>query len=169
MTSEFNRWTLANADGEGLIEFTSFISSDISASSRAVSSPIEEGSFSTYNKVQAPLEGTVVLGCQGEPDQLQGVIDTLNGLKEATTTFSLITPEQEFRNLTLESFSYSRKREDGVNVIYVELRLLEIRSIATQYVKLPARKCKRKDCASPTQNGKTNTSALNVLKKKVSG
>lgn len=153
-TSQWSRWTLADKSGKPVVEFTTFISLDAQHEGRVVTNPVEEGSFSSYNKTQNPFTGKVTLGRQGTPSELQTTIDALKKLKEGTTLFSLVTPEYEYKNLTLESFSYTRKREDGVNVLYVELSLVEVREVTVQYTALAVKACKKKEHSSKKNTGK---------------
>jgi hypothetical protein len=154
---KWNRWTLSDEDANAILEFTSFVQADFRDEGRVASEPIEEGSFAAYNKTDSPLDAYVTLGIQGEPDELQDALDKLRALKKETATFSVITPEQEYEKITLESFNYTRKREDGLNSLYVELHLVEVREIAPQYstVALPAKKCRNSDNASKVNAGKS--------------
>ena len=156
LNSSWDRWTLADQNAAAIVEFTSLISLDVRDEGQVASEPIEEGSFTSYNKTDSPLEVYTTLGVQGEPDALQSVIDRLRELKRSTTTFSLVTPEQEYENLNLESFNYVRRREDGLNALYVELHLVEIREVQSSYsnVALPASKCRNSDNASKVNTGK---------------
>ena len=44
-----------------------------------------------------------------------------------------MTPNAEYPDLNLEGFNYSRKRENGLGVLFVELSLLEVRQVRAQY------------------------------------
>lgn len=126
MNDIFDRWLLANKKGEKIVDFSTFISMDVSAQGKTISAPTEMGAFAVYNKVLQPTRITVSLGTFGEADKLQAVVNKLTDLRRTATTFSLVSPEQEFKNLTLESFTYSRRREDGVNALYADLILVQI-------------------------------------------
>ena len=150
-------WALVNDDGEPILDYTSMISVEIKQEGRVSSEPIEEGGFASYNKVEFPLDARVQVGMQGEPDELQDFLDKLVELKKEAETFSLVTAEQEHKNLTLESYDYARKREDGINTIFAELRIVEIREVSPQFanVKLPPARCRNKENASRVDTGRT--------------
>jgi hypothetical protein len=154
--NKWNRWELTDENANRIIEFTSFLSSDMRYDGTVSTEPLELGGFAAYNKNASPVEGDVVLGIQGEPDELQDALDKLADLRGGTDRFSLITPEREYRNMTLESFNFTRKREDGLNSLYVELRLVEIREVTPQYanVALPPSKCRNSDNAGKANTGK---------------
>ncbi len=128
-----NRWLLADENGLPVVAFTSFLSADIRNESKVVSAPVEEGSFATYNKVATPLEVNVTLGIQGDDSTLQDALDTLTTLQAGTQLVSLVTPNAEYPDLNLEGFNYSRKRENGLGVLFVELSLVEVKQVAAQY------------------------------------
>ena len=128
-----NRWLLADENGLPVVAFTSFLSADIRNEGKVVSAPVEEGSFASYNKVATPLEADVTLGIQGDDATLQNALDTLTTLQAGTQLVSLVTPNAEYANLNLESFNYSRKRENGLGALFVELSLVEIRQVQAQY------------------------------------
>ena len=154
----YNGWLLADSKGRAIVDFKTFISMNVQASGKVVSVPLESGLFCSFNKVQSPTRIQVMLGCQGEPDELQKVINKLTILKKEATTFSLVSPEQEYKDLTLESYNFSRKREEGVNVLYVTLNLVQIAPMEPDYSnkkqqkKLEPKNLKKPDAADKVSN-----------------
>lgn len=98
-----------------------------------VSSPIEAGSFVSYNKTNEPMEINATLAFSGSDSFLQSVLDSLNTLKTSVTTFSIQTPLYEYENFTLQNYDYSMRREDGRGVLYVNALFLEIREVQVLY------------------------------------
>lgn len=127
------RWTLIDGDGNAAVEFTSFLSLDLRAASKVVTGPVEEGSFVSYNKVEAPLEIDVSLGIQGTDAELQAALDRLDDLQATTELINLVTPDSEYQFLNLEEHSYRRKREEGLGVLWVDLSFVEVRQVTPQY------------------------------------
>ncbi len=136
------KWSINNSSGERVVEFTSFISMDLRDEYNVVTSPVEEGSFASYNKVATPLEIDCSLGIEWDETTLNLARDPLNELAASTDIVSLVTPETEYYNLNLKSVSYRRKREDGLGVLWLDLKLVEVRQVKAQYtnVKLAERK-----------------------------
>lgn len=149
----WDKWSI------GDVEFSAFISLDAKLDGQVLTEPVEGGTFAAYNKVKNPIELTVTLSESGEPDALQSKLDRLVDMRKGTELFSVITPEYEFENMSLESFSYSRKREDGVNVLTVEARCIEVVEVQSQTTNVPIRKsgAKNKETASKSATGKKNT------------
>lgn len=163
-------WLLADENGNSLVEFQSFISCEISDEGEVLKMPTEKGGFAAYNKVAESMKIRVNLALQGDDADIQKSLTTLKTLKDGTQTFSLVTPTVEYRNYTLESLSYARKREDGLKVCYVELTLIEVREVEAQYTDtakkktLTKKKVKKADCASNQATGKTEPTTKRVRK-----
>ena len=173
-----NEWLLADENGNSLVEFQSFISCEISDEGEVLKMPTENCGFAAYNKTADSIKVRVQLAIQGDDSDIQTALTNLKTLKDGTQTFSLVTPTVEYRNMTLESLNYSRKREDGLKVCYVELTLIEVREVEAQYTetkkRLTKKKVKRADCASsqatgknPPQQPKQGTSTLEDIKQGV--
>lgn len=179
-------WVLADENGNSLVEFQSFISCEISDEGEVLKMPTEQGGFAAYNKVAESLKIRVNLALQGTDSDIQSALTALKTLKDGTQTFSLVTPTVEYRSMTLESFNYARKREDGLKVCYVEMSLVEVREVEAQYTetakkkRLTKKKVKKADCASSQATGKTDAQAPaprsstlldlgNAVKKKMGG
>ena len=155
-TYNAEEWTFLGEGDKDVLTFNSLLDLEIQSGGTVPSQPLEQGSFAAYNKLQEPLKIAANIAVEGDSAELQDALAQLNILKDETTIFSVITPEFEYVNMTLESFSYTRKREEGRGVLYAQLNLVEIREVetATTTVKLPPKKCKKKDCASSKNNGK---------------
>lgn len=152
---ESEDWIFLGDDDENVLDINSMLELQVESGGTVPAQKIEQGGFAAYNKTQEPLKISASIAVEGDPADLQIALAKLNTLKEETTKFSLITPEFEYVNMTLESFSYARKREEGRGVLYAQLNLIEIREVetATTSVKLPRKKCKNADCASQKNNG----------------
>lgn len=171
MTARTSQWAIVNSSGMSITNITSLISVEVRDSAQVVSESIEQGSFASYNKVVAPFDIYVSVAVQGEPDELQRTIDDLRAAKAGTELYSLITPEQEYEDLCIESMDYKRTREDGINALYVELHMVEVRQVDSQYTSvsaaaLRAAQCKNSDNASKTEQGKKKPSAMVVIGRK---
>ena len=154
-------WLLDDENGNSLVTFQSFISCEVSDEGEVLKMPTENGGFAAYNKVADSLRIRAQLALQGTDADIQSALTNLKTLKDGTQTFSLVTPTVEYRNMTLESMNYARKREDGLKVCYVELMMVEVREVEAQYTDtkrrcLTRKKVKNADCASSQATGKTD-------------
>ena len=114
------------------VAFSAMLEFSAEKSSRLPDEPIEKGSFATYNRVIEPRSITCRLGVSGTAQQLQSEIDRLTTLSENDEKITLVTPEQSYKNMMLESFDYRRDAQNGRGVLYVDLRFKEIREVASQ-------------------------------------
>ena len=114
------------------VAFSAMLEFSAEKSSRLPDEPIEKGSFATYNRIIEPRSITCQLGVSGTAQQLQSEIDRLTTLAENDEKITLVTPEQSYKNMMLESFDYRRSAENGRGVLYVDLRFKEIREVAPQ-------------------------------------
>lgn len=128
-----NNWALTDENGMPVLNVTSYLSIDIRNEARVVSAPVEEGSFATYNKTLTPLEVSLSIGIQGDDSTLQDALDTLNTLQAGTQLVNVVTPNAEYTSLNVESYNYTRKRENGLGVLFVDISLLEVKQVRVQY------------------------------------
>lgn len=115
------------------VEFSRVMDLEMTAEGKVVSTPIEQGSFASYNKVASPTGIRATLAVEGTLSDLQSVVDRLFELKDGTELVNFVTPVREYQKYTLEKFSYQQAAEKGVNVLYVEINLSEIKEVEPQY------------------------------------
>lgn len=159
-------WSLNNKSGEPVVKFTSFLSMDLRDNYQVVEGPVEEGGFASYNKVASPLEIDVSLGIEGDDATLDEALEALNQLAASTEILSVVTPESEYQNMNLESVSYRRRREDGLGVLWLDLKLIEVRQVKAQYtsVKVAEQKKSGKVQAKSPGNQKTEQKNKSFIK-----
>lgn len=122
-------WTLAAMGGGTAIDFDSFLQMEAKAENSVAYEQLEKGSFAAYNKQASPMEIRCVLASTKSYGLQQDMLEGLDALCKGTELVSLITPSQEYPNLNLESYNYSRTETGGAALLTVELRLVEIRQV----------------------------------------
>lgn len=145
-------WTLLDESGATAVTFTSFINIDYRNEGRALSYPVEQGSFASYNKTQNPLDIRVTLSAQGTNADFEYILLQLDDYQKQAVRLSISTPAALYENMTLESYSYRRGQDNNAGILTVELNLVEVREVETQV--------KTTVITSPknaTSSGKTNT------------
>lgn len=145
-------------DSSVAVEFSRVMDLEMTAEGKVISTPIEQGSFASYNKVENPTAIRTTLAVEGELYNLQSVVDTLFELKTNTEKLNFVTPIREYQNFTLEKFSFQQAAEKGVNVLYVELNLIEIKEVEPQYTDTQAP-------APITQKGAKNPADVSTQEK----
>ena len=139
MSDNTGRWLIVK-DGQPVIVFTSMLDMSVTSDSALPEEPIEKGSFAMYNRTLYSDRLEVKLAIEGDNADLQRAQDTLKALKSGTDIFSLVTPDYEHKNLTLEGYDYTRDTTASNGLLVVTLRLKEIREVetATTVVSVPA-------------------------------
>ena len=124
-----NTWRLISENGGDAVEFSSMLSISIEASGQALTCPIEQGAFATYNKVQSPLSSSLKLGIGGETYDQRAALDRLERMRCGLEKVALSTPYEYYPGLTLVSFSH--RREPGLpnHALLANLQLVEVREL----------------------------------------
>ena len=156
MPDTTEQWTLMK-DGAVLIMFTSMLEANVQSDSAVLEEPLEQGSFAAFNRVQYSDVFRVKLAIEGDAADLQKAQETLKELKSGTDTFSLVTPDYEHENLTLESYDYMRNQRQGNGLLIVDMRIKEIREVQTGTATLTTAQCKNASNASKQKTGRTQT------------
>jgi hypothetical protein len=120
----------------------------------------EVGGFATYNKVQMPVSIGVTLAVQGTDFEFETVLDKLGRFSREAKKLIVVTPSAIYDSLTLVNFSYSRKAEQGANLLTVALEFVEVRETQVQVTTSVITKPKNPTSASTTQEGKKPISVV---------
>lgn len=127
-------WVISDDDGNPVLPTYSVIGiPNITSGGQAVSAPVEENSFQTYNKTTEPMSISMDIAFQGTNAEIQSALDKVSELKESTEKFSIITPYYEFQNFTLENYGYSLTAENGYGSVAVSLSCVEVKEVAAAY------------------------------------
>ncbi|MGI4814261.1 MAG: hypothetical protein ACRYGG_13160 [Janthinobacterium lividum] len=141
-------------DGAPIIASGSVVGMEYRKGFRVASHPIEQGGFSSYNKVEEPfdshiqiaIDGTTLLGSligtldvfsaalggqtSGNANR-QAVLATLNAAVKSLDLLQVVTPEFTYANANLVRYEYGRRAHSGgVSMIVVDLFVQEIRVVA---------------------------------------
>ena len=158
MPSDEPEYYITYDDSSVAISFSRVMDLELTSEGKVLSIPIEKSSFAAYNKVASPSTIRSTLAVEGEAYALQSVIDTLFELKEGTELLNFVTPLHEYESYTLEKFSYQQAAEKGINVLYVEVNLSEVKEVEQQYTDTQApiapKAAKKAGNASTVDKGK---------------
>lgn len=159
-------WTILSQSGAVAVEFGSMLDVEIKAEGKAVSTPIEKGSFATYNKVQSPKEINVTLGLDGNTYAIDAALQALADLQQGAELVNVSTPTGFYEGYTIESSTVS---VIASALLEVSLRLVEVREVETRQTTgggggfTPA-KCKNATSASTVNRGKVATKDASQVK-----
>lgn len=124
-----NTWRLVSESGGDAVEFSSMLTLSIEAGGQALTCPIEQGAFATYNKVQSPLSISLELGFGGEAYEQRAALARLERMRNGLEKVALATPYEYYPSLTLVSFSHRREPGLANHALMVSLQLTEVREV----------------------------------------
>lgn len=134
MPTQSNLYMIADEGGSPIIGFKSLLKAEYKSSGTAVSEPIEQNSYATYNKTTEPREFYFEVALQAPNNDFSTAISKLEELKKGTEVFHFVTPFSEFENLTLEGYSITI--ETYTSMLVVELQCKEIIEVQQGYTKV---------------------------------
>ena len=126
-------WTILDETGEQAFSFDVFEKSNYKGESKIVQSPVEEGSFASYNMTLTPQEVGCTLIKRGRSDDLSTFINALQAFVESTDLLTVVTPEREYQNMKLTKATFDRSIDNGTDCIVADLSFQEVREITSEY------------------------------------
>lgn len=126
-------WTILDETGEQAFSFDVFEKSNYKGESKIVQSPVEEGSFASYNMTLTPQEVGCTLIKHGRSDDLSIFINALQAFVENTDLLTVVTPEREYQNMKLTKATFDRSVDNGTDCIVADLSFQEVREITSEY------------------------------------
>jgi hypothetical protein len=120
-------------EAAGLGSTLSVGSLDYAKEMRISDFPVEQGSFSSYNKVETPATPKVILCMQGTENDRRSFLDAIDTACKSTDLYRVVTPELTYFNYSIENYSYSRSNSRGTTLLIVEITLREVRQVSAIY------------------------------------
>lgn len=112
-------------------DYTSFLGFKFSMSADTVNTPIESGSFMTYNKTVNPVELTVTLSKEGYAYELEDFAKRIRNDAKTTKLFDIQTPTGAYKNYNIVGVDYSITEGHGTNLLVCDVRFKEVKEIET--------------------------------------
>lgn len=126
------RWGIYDATGALVIEPDSVVAFDYRGEHMISKYPVEDGSFSSYNKVARPYDIRLLMSCDGKGRMTkEQFLQTLELMRESTDLYDLVTPDFAYENVNLIGIDYRRQSSGGVSLLLVDVRFEEVRVTAT--------------------------------------
>ena len=70
---------------------------------------------------------------KGTHDEIMSALTRLEVISEGTDLITIITPDNVYSDFNIVKFQYSRKVEDGIDIIYCDIGFEEVRQVESQY------------------------------------
>lgn len=127
--SEAAQWGLFK-DGVPVVIADSVLSFDYRQDFQALTYPIEEGGFETYNKVQLPFAVRLRFGTGGSESDREALLSSIAAAVASNELFDAVTPEAIYLSVNPIHQDYKRDK-NNVGIIAVDVWCTEIRVTAT--------------------------------------
>ncbi|KAK54024.1 hypothetical protein [Bordetella bronchiseptica] len=124
------RWGLYDQDGQQVLLFDTFLGIRFRNGARISSFPVEQGSFSSFNKVDTPFDAMLRFALSGDMASRGDLLNSLEALKGSVALFSVVTPEIVYPAANMVAYSYERNSRSGPSQLIVDLYVEEVRQKA---------------------------------------
>ena len=156
-------WGIVNRFGIPIVLADTVVSMNYDAGSSISKYPVEQGSFASYNKVNAPSMATVSMSKgSGGPEERGTFLAELETLLKSTISVHTLTPEYVHFNYQIVGLNYARSAKDGATMITVNVDLEEVLEAKVEYsieeVKAPS------DSKTVDGGAKQSTQRTSVLR-----
>lgn len=124
-------YTLTTQTGSPIVSFKTLLKAECKSGGSVVFEPIEQNSFSTYNKTTEPREFYFEVALQYPYQDFGVILGELENLKVGTDLFIFVTPWNSYSNLTLEG--YTNTFEHTTSMLIVGLQCKEVKEVQQGY------------------------------------
>jgi len=108
----------------------SFVGIDYKNNMRVSNYPQEEGAFASYNKVGTPYDCRVRMAIGGDKATRTAFLAKCDAMLKSIDLYTVITPEAQYTNASLENYDYRRESRNGATLLIVDLAFIEVRITA---------------------------------------
>lgn len=127
------KWGVFDIDGNAIADYDSVFATEYRNESRISDYPIEQGSFSTYNKVDNPFDVMVILNCGGDESRRATFLAACERVRKSRDLYTVMTPEYTLQSVNFYGMNYRRSARDGAYMLSVELLGREVREKNAAY------------------------------------
>lgn len=93
--------------------------------------PVEQGAFQSYDKVATPYEAMVRMAVGGSVAAKQVFLGEIAAAAATLDLYDIVTPEAIYRSANIVHYDYRRSAHEGLGLLVVDIRLVEVRVTAT--------------------------------------
>jgi len=119
--------------------------------------PVEQGTFSSYNKVKIPFSATVTMAKGGSTAERQAFLDAVGAVQGSLTPYYIMVPEGTYEASTIDRVSYERRASSGAAFILAHIHFTEIRITPPVQYGLKGQQVQSTVPASAKTSDKTST------------
>ena len=124
-------WGVFDAKGNQVLAPDSFLGIEYRGNWRIPDYPVENGQFSSYNRVTVPFDAIVSMSKGGYQSDRTKFAATIDSMSATTDLFYVTTPDKKFGPVTIQRVNYERRAENGANLLIVHIHFLQVRETAS--------------------------------------
>lgn len=168
-------YAIRDDKGNKALNFDSIIALNPSGKSIITTAPVEEGKYSSINKVRQPstinMVGAIstLTGYSGAIPDIQNfnitttrdkIIKKLKSMLDSSDVYNIETPDGVYSSYDLTDFSYQITAKSGVTLLQVNMQFQEVR----QQLKIQVSNDNSKSGQASNSQGSANPSTLDKIK-----
>ena len=154
------------APTEVLTGYNTVVGFDFSVDAQLPTYPVEQGGFSSYNKVQLPFGARLQYAVSGGAIKVNQFLLKALSLEKDTNLYTVLTPVQTLQNVNVKHVDYKQTSRAGITLLTVNVWLDEIRQTATSTTpisttgnQISATQTRTPSAQAQTQSGVVQTQA----------
>jgi hypothetical protein len=121
--------------------------------------PQEDGSFTSYDKVQSPYEVKFRFVTGGSVANREEMLASIQSISKNTQLYDAVTPEQVYTNCNITHVAYRRTNANGNGLLIIDVGAEEIRVTAeAAFVDNPQQAANSTGSGSTSNGANTNSS-----------
>ncbi len=128
--AESTGWGVFDPSGAPIADFDSLFAVGYQNDSKVSNYPLEQGAFSSYNKVETPFGVHVTLRCGGTQERRAQFLASIEYARRSLLLYTVVTPEFTYQNVNFTGLGVTRSTREGAGVIIAELTGEEVRQRA---------------------------------------
>lgn len=127
-------WGIFDDKGNLAIKPDNFLNFDSSSDWKIADFPLQDGQFSSYNKVKLPREDSVKITKGGSLQDRKNLLDKLESIAGDTKLYSILTPEKTYPAVNIRRFTIRRLGREGAYYFAdLEIYFRNIQQTTSQY------------------------------------
>ncbi|OBQ90034.1 phage baseplate protein [Mesorhizobium sp. AA23] len=89
--------------------------------------PVEQGAFQSYDKVQIPYDARLRFTAGGSAANRAAMLASIAAVAGDTNLYDVVTPEAVYLSCNITHYDYSRRSNEGMGLLSVDIWLIEVR------------------------------------------
>lgn len=93
--------------------------------------PVEQGAFASYDKVQIPYDARLRFTAGGSAANRAAMLASIAAIAGDTNLYDVVTPEAVYLSCNFTHYDYTRRSNEGLGLLSVDIWLIEVRQAAS--------------------------------------